>query len=97
MFYILVFLKLKEIENKEHVRNCLQNVSAITLAEEPGCRRLDVYESESDPYMFVLCEEWNRQEDWVEHREKRAFKEIYAPEVLPLVDRIPHISRLISL
>lgn len=97
MFHIIVQLKLKEIENKDYVRNCLQKVAAVTLAEEPCCSKLDVFESETDPFVFILCEEWNRREDWIEHREKRAFKEIYAPKVLPLVDRVPHISRLVNL
>jgi quinol monooxygenase YgiN len=97
MFHIIVQLKLKDIVNTDYVRNCLQEVAAVTLAEEPCCRKLDVFESETDPSIFILFEEWDRREDWIEHREKRAFKEIYAPKVLPLVDRVPHILRRVNL
>lgn len=92
MFHILVFLRLKNIDDFEFVKKNLKQVSEITLEEEPCCRRLDVYHSESNPLLFILCEEWGKREDWEAHREKRAFKEIYLPKVLPLVEREPHIS-----
>lgn len=96
MFHIVVLLQLKDKKDKEFVGECLKKVSAVTLAEEPCCRKLDVFESESDPRTFILCEEWDRQEDWLEHREKKAYKEIYLPKVIPLVERIPHISRRLN-
>lgn len=96
MFHIIVVLELKNSKDKDFVAQCLKQVSDITLAEEPCCKKLDVFESESQPGTFILCEEWERQEDWIEHREKRAFKEIYLPRVLPLVERTPHISKRVN-
>jgi len=92
MFHIIVHLQLKNIKDKEFVADCLKQVSAVTLKEEPSCRKLDVFESESDPLTFFLCEEWDHKKDWIDHREKRAFREIYSSQVLPLVERTPHIS-----
>lgn len=37
-----------------------------------------------------------RKADWERHRTAKAFSEIYAPKVLPLVDRTPHISTLVE-
>ena len=96
MFHILVFLKVKDQKNLEYIAGCLGEISKMTLQEEPNCKRLDVYHSQADPDLFVLCEEWDQQKDWEDHRNKRAFKEIYQPKVLPLVERDPHISTLVN-
>lgn len=96
MFHILVMLNVKNESDIEKVGALLQEVSATTLKDEPCCKKLDVYHSEADPNLFILCEEWNTKADWVAHRDERAFKNIYQPQVLPLVQRDPHISQLIS-
>lgn len=96
MFHILVLLKVKNIDDVQYIAECLKEVSRITRVEEPCCRRLDVYHSQSDKQVFILCEEWDEQKDWENHRNERAFREIYAPKVLPLVEREPHISILVN-
>lgn len=96
MFHIIVILKAKEVENVEYIEGLLKDISTITLNEESCCKKLDVYHSKTDEKIFVLCEQWERKVDWEAHRDKRAFKQIYLPKVLPLVERDPHISDLIS-
>jgi quinol monooxygenase YgiN len=96
MFVIIVNLKVKDKKDVEFVGKCLADISRITLAEEPNCKRLDAYQSESDESVFILYENWEAKKDWEEHRNKTAFKEIYAPKVLPLVDRVPHICHLVK-
>jgi quinol monooxygenase YgiN len=51
-----------------------------------------VYQSESDPLRFLLMEHWQSKADWEAHRERRAFRAIYQPRVLPRVLREPHVS-----
>lgn len=96
MFVIIVNLKVKDRKNIGFVKKCLAEVSRITLSEEPVCKRMDVYQSESDDSIFILYENWEAKKDWEEHRNKSAHMEIYAPKVLPLVERVPHICRLVK-
>ncbi|MBI5579559.1 MAG: antibiotic biosynthesis monooxygenase [Deltaproteobacteria bacterium] len=96
MFVIIVNLKVKDRKDTDYVKKCLADVSRITLSEEPCCKRLDVYQSENDDSTFILYENWDARKDWEEHRNKTAFKEIYAPKVLPLVERAPHICNLVK-
>jgi quinol monooxygenase YgiN len=96
MFVIIVNLKVKDRKDIEFVKNCLADISRITLSEEPNCKRLDAYQSESDESVFILYENWNAKKDWEDHRNRTAFKEVYAPKVLPLVDRVPHICNLVK-
>jgi len=96
MFHIMVMLKVNKPCDISMVASLLAQVSAVTLQDEPCCKKLDVYHSQADPQLFFLCEQWDAKEDWETHREKRAFKEIYQPKVLPLVEREPHISDLIN-
>jgi quinol monooxygenase YgiN len=96
MFNIIVLLKVQNEKDIDFIADCLERCSEITLQEEPGCRKFEVYHSEADSRLFILCEEWERKEDWEEHRQKRAFQEIYLPRVLPLVEREPHISRRVA-
>jgi quinol monooxygenase YgiN len=96
MFVIIVNLKVKDKKDIGFVKMCLAEVSRITLTEEPCCKRLDVYQSENDDSIFILYENWEDRKDWEEHRNKTAFKDIYAPKVLPLVERVPHICNLVN-
>ncbi len=96
MFNIVVVLTVKNENDIDFIAGCLKKCSEITLREEPGCRKFEVYHSEASSSLFILCEEWERKEDWEEHRQKRAFQEIYLPKVLPLVERVPHISKRID-
>lgn len=58
--------------------------------EEPGCKRFEVYHSQSDLSIFMLIEQWETQQHLDQHRQAKAFVEIYQPKVLPLVSRVPH-------
>ena len=64
--------------------------------EEPGCLRFEAYQSDSDPRVFMLIERWESPESLDAHRNARAYQEIYKPQVLPRVDRIPHPSRILE-
>ncbi len=58
--------------------------------EEPGCHRFELYQSKLDPHVFYILEAWDSQVALDAHREAHAFTTIYAPQVLPLVERAAH-------
>lgn len=95
MFYLNVWLTVKDPGQIETVGKLLASQVPLTRAE-PGCIRFEVYHSEADPRRFLLVECWREKADWETHRTAPAFTEIYAPQVLPLVDREPHISKLVE-
>lgn len=95
MFHINVLLTVKDTQNVASIESLLGEAAGLSR-EEPGCVRFEVYHSESDPAVFLLCEWWESEEAWKVHKEQRAVQEIYLPKVLPLVDRTPHISKLVS-
>lgn len=95
MFHINVWLTVKDAANIATVAELLREATKWTRAE-PGCLRFEVFHSEAAPAKFLLVERWQQKSDWETHRTAKAFSEIYAPKVLPLVDREPHISTLVE-
>lgn len=64
--------------------------------KEPGCVRFNVYHSKNQPNLFILNEHWESQEALDEHRKAHAYMTVYAPQVIPLVDRTPHPCDLVE-
>jgi quinol monooxygenase YgiN len=95
MFCINVWLTVNDSSNVARVRELLVHCQAGSRAED-GCLRFEVYHSETDPRRFLLCEHWRSKEDWEEHRTRKTVTEIYVPQVLPLVTREPHVSKLLD-
>lgn len=95
MFCVNVWLTVKNPADVNTVKGLLAEAVKWTRPE-PGCLRFEVYHSEANPAKFLLVEHWQQRTDWETHRTAKAFSEIYAPKVLPLVDREPHISTLVG-
>lgn len=95
MFHINVWLTVKNPSDTETVRRLLAEAARLSRTE-PGCVRFEVYHSQADATRFLLCEHWAQKSDWETHRTAKAFSEIYQPQVLPLVNREPHISTLVE-
>ena len=95
MYALNVWLTVKREQDVDEVRRLLAEASRLSRVE-PGNLRFEVYHSESDRRKFLLCEHWSSREAWEAHREAQAFREIYAPRVLPLVEREPHPSTWIE-
>lgn len=91
MFCLNVWLTVKNPDDVPRVRDLLAEAGLLSR-DEPGNLRFEVYQSQADPARFLLCEHWQSKDAWEAHREAKAFREIYAPQVLPLVDRQPHPS-----
>ena len=95
MFHINVWLTVKQPSDVAQVRELLAQACELSRSE-PGCLRFEVFHSQNDQQRFLLCERWESEQAWKDHRNERAFTEIYRPQVLPLVDREPHISDLVT-
>ncbi|MCY3886015.1 MAG: putative quinol monooxygenase [Gammaproteobacteria bacterium] len=91
MIYNNVLLNVTNSEDVETVKNLLEECGALSL-KEAGCERFEVYQSQTDRQQFFLIERWRDQAHLDAHREMHAFKNIYVPQVLPLVSRFPHPS-----
>jgi quinol monooxygenase YgiN len=90
-----VWLTVKDPANVETVRGLLAECGRLSRTE-PGCVRYECYHSTSDPTKFLLAERWADKTAWEAHRTARAYIEVYAPKVIPLVDRQPHPSTLVE-
>ena len=95
MFCINVWLTVKEAADIEPIGKLLAEAARLSR-EEPGCLRFEVYHSQNDASRYLLCERWESKQAWEAHREEQAFTQIYQPQVLPKVDREPHISDLVG-
>jgi quinol monooxygenase YgiN len=94
MIYLNVFVTVKDPADTPRVRELL--VQQATLSrQEPGCVRFEVYQSQAEPTRFVLCERWDSQQALDAHRTAKAYTTVYAPHVLPLVDRQSQVSDLV--
>lgn len=97
MIYVNVILTVKEefASEIDEIGDLLKQQCELSR-QEPGCNRFEVYHSQSDPRVFILCERWESQEALDVHRQAKGFTEIYQPKILPRVDRVPHVSDLVE-
>jgi quinol monooxygenase YgiN len=95
MIYLNIWLTVKDPAHVEEVRGLLVQQATMSR-EEPGCARFEVFQSNNDPMRFLLHERWETQESLDRHRTATAYTTVYQPKVLPLVNREPHPSTLVS-
>lgn len=95
MVDLTVVLTAKDSSSLPELRELLQLQAQLSL-QEPGCLRFEVYESRSVPGTFILNERWESQQALDVHRTATGFTTVYAPRVLPLVDRVPHVCERLA-
>ena len=95
MLYMNIWLTVKDPADVEKVRGSLAEAASLSR-KEPGCHRFEVYQSNNDPTRFLLHEQWESQESLDKHRTETAYTTIYQPQVIPLVNREPHPSTVVS-
>ena len=95
MICINIVLTVNDEGDVDEIRGLLSEQGRLSR-EEPGCLRFEVYHSQDDPKVFLLCERWESKESHEIHRTEKAYTEIYAPQVLPKVTRVPHRSTLVG-
>ena len=94
MITLNILLTVKNESDIHRVRDLL--IQQATLSrQEPGCLRFEVYQSQNSRALFFLNEHWDTPASIDVHRKATAYTTIYAPQVLPLVDRVPHPSDLV--
>ena len=94
MIDLTVVLTAKDLASVGELRSLLGSQVQLSRAE-PGCIRFEAFESNSVPGTFILIERWESQAALDEHRKAKGFNTIYAPKVLPLVDRVPHVCSVL--
>lgn len=94
MIYNNVMLTVKKPDDIEAVKALLKK-QALLSSDEPGCHRFEVYHSKVDKRQFLLIEQWETEEHLALHKEAKAFTELYLPQVIPLVERTPHLCDLV--
>lgn len=95
MICVNIILQVKAAADVEKVRDLLREQGRLSRGE-PGCMRFEVYHSTADPNVFILNERWETQASLDVHRTAQAYTTIYAPQVLPLVNRTPHPGTLVE-
>ena len=95
MIDITVVLTAKNSKHVPELRVLLAQHAKLSL-QEPGCLRFEAFESQTVANTFVLIERWASQAELDVHRSAEGFTTIYAPKVLPLVDRVAHICQMLE-
>lgn len=95
MIHLTVILTARNTDDVPILRKLLAR-QVILSRQEPGCLRFEAFESDSVPGTFLLVETWESQAALDQHRQAEGFTTIYAPQVLPLVDRVPHVCRVLE-
>ena len=95
MFAINVILTVTEENSVDQVANLLTEAGRLSRGE-PGCISFEVCHSRDNSQVFMLIERWESREAWEVHKTAQAFTEIYQPQVLPLVTRVPHFSDILE-
>ena len=95
MFATNVILTVKNENDCDKISELLRELGRLSR-EEPGCQSYEVCWSQSDRRVFLLIERWETKSAWEAHREAPPYQTIYQPQVLPLVDRVPHPSDLLD-
>jgi quinol monooxygenase YgiN len=95
MLYMNILLTVRSADDVEQIRELLAEQGRLSRME-PGCQRFEVYHSQNDPQVFLLSEHWESQAALDVHRTAKAYTEIYQPQVLPKVERVPHPSQLVE-
>ena len=94
MIYNNVLLTVKNTDDVDTVRELLAEQARLSR-EEPGCERFEVYHSQAVRQQYMLVERRQTAVDLAQHKEANAFTELYIPKVIPLVERVPHLSDMV--
>ena len=94
MVFNNVLLRAKDPQWVTEISELLRQQASLS-SEEPGCERFDVYQSKTEPELFLLIEVWASEGHLTQHRKAEAFTQMYQLKVLPLVHREPDLCRRI--
>ncbi|MEC7079266.1 MAG: antibiotic biosynthesis monooxygenase, partial [Pseudomonadota bacterium] len=83
MVFNNVLLRAKDPQRITEISELLRQQGSLS-SEESGCERFDVYQSETEPELFLLIEAWASEGHLAQHRKADAFTQLYQPKVMPL-------------
>ena len=95
MIRLNILLTVKDSSNIDKVKTLLTELAA-SCQPEPGCVRYEIYHSQNDESLFIIHEWWESQAALDIHRTAAGYLEIYQPQVIPLVERVPHPGTLLG-
>jgi quinol monooxygenase YgiN len=95
MIYANIWLTVKDPADVAEIRELLREQCGLSKLE-PGCERFEVYQSKLDPLTFLLVERWADQAALDAHRLATAYTTVYAPKVIPRVNRVAHPCDLVE-
>lgn len=95
MICVNIILTVNDPADVDEIRGLLAEQGRLSRAE-PGCLRFEVYHSQNDRQTFILNERWADAAALDVHRTAKAYTEIYQPQVLPRVTRVPHPADLVE-
>lgn len=95
MIYVNVILTTRDEADVPEIAGLFRELRRLSL-QEPGCERYEVYHSNHDKRVFLLIERWIDQAALEQHRLGHGYLTIYAPLIIPRVDRVPHFAELIE-
>lgn len=94
MFVTNVILTVKNEADIPKVAELLGRCGDLSR-QEPGCLVYEACHSQLDRRVFMLIERWETKQAWEVHRTAEAYLTIYQPQVIPLVDRVAHVSDML--
>ena len=95
MIDLTVVLSARDLNCVPQLRELL--AMQVNLSrQESGCVRFEAFESQTVSGTFILIERWESQAALDTHRTAHGFTTIYVPQVLPLVDRVAHVCRVLE-
>jgi len=95
MLQLNILLTVKQPDDIAKVRELLGTAARLSR-QEPGCLRFEASQSNNNAALFFLNEQWESQAALDVHRTAAAYTTIYYPQVIPLVDRVPHPCTLVE-
>jgi quinol monooxygenase YgiN len=94
MIDLTVVLTAKDVKSVPELRELLA-LQVNLSRQEPGCVRFEAFESQTTAGSFILIERWASQAALDVHRTAEGFTTVYAPRVLPLVERVAHVCSVL--
>jgi quinol monooxygenase YgiN len=94
MIDVTVVLTARDLSAAQEIRELLARHVNLSR-QEPGCVRFEAFESQTVQGSFILIERWESQTTLDVHRTAEGFTTIYAPRVLPLVERVAHVCTVL--
>ena len=90
MYILMVRLKVKQDHIDDFIKASIADGTGSVL-NEPGCRRFDIIQDETDPTLFAFNEVYNDEAAFEHHKTTPHFKQ-WDATVKPMLDGAVEVS-----